>query len=61
MTAPPSLTREATEALFARTAHLYLDVPGLIRKYFGYSGDGAAIVVPQVVESAEARVITDPA
>lgn len=82
--------------LFAKTADIYLGVPGLVRKYFGHSEDCCSVVgiylweskahadafyspewiagvksrwgslpakaewvVPQVVESAEGRVITD--
>ena len=86
------------DELFAQTAQIYVGVPGLVRKYFGYSEDGSTIVgvylwrskadanalyspewvagvrsrwgvmpaksewyVPQVVESAEGRVITEKA
>ena len=93
---PPSLTKEKADKLFAEVADLYLGVPGLVRKYFGYSEDGRTIVgvylwrtkadaeafyspkwiadvtsrwgampaksewhVPQVVESADGRVIRE--
>ena len=41
---PPRLTEAAIRELFADVAGNYLDVPGLIRKYFGY-GEGATSVV----------------
>ena len=84
--------------MFAKTAQRYFGVPGLVRKYFGYSDDRLSVVgtylweskahadafyspewiagvksrwgsmpaktewqVPQVVEGAEGRVITDDA
>lgn len=96
--APASLTTEKADKLFADVADMYIGVPGLVRKYFGYAEDGQTIVgiylwrtkaeanafyspdwtagvisrwgvmptksewhVPQVVESAEGRVITDRA
>ena len=92
---PPGQTAEQIAALFAKTAHIYLGVPGLVRKYFGHSDDCRSVVgiylweseahadafyspewiegvksrwgsmpakavwhVPQVVESAEGRVVT---
>jgi hypothetical protein len=42
--APDGLTKEKSDALFAKVADMYIGVPGLIRKYFGYSEDGSAIV-----------------
>jgi len=96
--APAGLSKERANELFAQTAQIYVGVPGLVRKYFGYSEDGSTIVgvylwrskadadafyspewvagvrsrwgvmpaksewyVPQVVESAEGRVITEKA
>ena len=96
--APAGLSKERADELFAQTAQIYVGVPGLVRKYFGYSEDGSTIVgvylwrskadadafyspkwvagvrsrwgvmpaksewyVPQVVESAEGRVITEKA
>jgi heme-degrading monooxygenase HmoA len=96
-TMPPGLSADQIEALFARTADIYLGVPGLVRKYFGHSDDLARVVgiylwetkeaadafyspewfagvtsrwgsmpdkaqwcIPQVVESAEGRVVRDP-
>ena len=95
---PPGYSAEQINDLFAKTAHIYIGVPGLVRKYFGHSDDLRSVVgiylweskahadafyspewtagvksrwgsmpakaewvVPQVVESAERRVITDAA
>ena len=92
---PEGSTAEQIAGLFAKTAQLYLGVPGLVRKYFGHSDDCREVVgiylweskahadafyspewiagvksrwgsmpaktewqVPQVVESAEGRVVT---
>jgi hypothetical protein len=41
---PPQLTKEKSDALFLSVADKYVGVPGLVRKYFGYSEDGSAIV-----------------
>ena len=41
---PPSLTKEKADSLFAQVADMYIGVPGLVRKYFGYSEDGKSIV-----------------
>jgi hypothetical protein len=94
---PAGHSAEQIAELFAKTANIYVGVPGLIRKYFGHSDDLRSVVgiylweskghadafyspewvagvtsrwgsmpaktewqVPQVVESAEGRVITDP-
>ena len=94
--APASLTKEKADKLFADVADMYIGVPGLVRKYFGYSEDGRTIVgiylwrskedaeafyspewiagvtsrwgvmptrsewqIPQVVESAEGKVIAE--
>ena len=95
---PPGYSAGQIEELFARTADIYIGVPGLVRKYFGHSDDRLSVVgiylweskaqadafyspewtagvtsrwgsmpaktewqIPQVVESAEGRVITAPA
>ena len=94
-TMPEGWSAEQVRALFAQSAHIYVGVPGLIRKYFGHSDDLRSVVgiylwetradadsfyspewvagvvgrwgslpaktewqVPQVVESAEGRVIS---
>lgn len=41
---PPSLDETAIRRQFAAVADRYLAVPGLIRKYFGFSGDGRSVV-----------------
>lgn len=42
---PPSdLSKEQADSLFAKVADIYIGVPGLVRKYFGYSEDGKTIV-----------------
>ena len=95
---PAGLTKEKADRLFADVAEMYVGVPGLVRKYFGYSEDGETIVgiylwrskaeaeafynpdwiagvtsrwgvmptrsdwqVPQVVESADGRIIREDA
>lgn len=92
---PEGHSAEQIAALFAKTADIYIGVPGLVRKYFGHSDDRRLVVgiylweskadadrfyspewvagvtsrwgsmpaktewqIPQVVESAEGRVIT---
>lgn len=39
-----SMTAEKADKLFADVAGMYLGVPGLVRKYFGYAEDGMTIV-----------------
>jgi hypothetical protein len=93
---PSGYSVEQIEGLFAKTADIYVGVPGLIRKYFGHSADRLSVVgiylwessssadasyspewiagvrtrwgsmpekaeweIPQVVESAEGRVVAD--
>ncbi|MDB5538816.1 MAG: monooxygenase [Devosia sp.] len=41
---PAGLTKKKADALFLNVADKYVGVPGLVRKYFGYSEDGTAIV-----------------
>lgn len=41
---PAGLTKEKADKLFADVAGMYIGVPGLVRKYFGYSEDGQTIV-----------------
>lgn len=43
-TVPPSLDETAIRRQFAAVADRYLAIPGLIRKYFGFSGDGRSVV-----------------
>ena len=39
--------------LFAKTANIYIGVPGLIRKYFGFSDDRLAVVGIYLWETKE--------
>jgi heme-degrading monooxygenase HmoA len=41
---PPELDEATIRAQFAQVAGNYLGVPGLIRKYFGFSEDGQSVV-----------------
>ena len=52
--APASLTKEKADRLFAETAGIYVGVPGLVRKYFGYSEDGRTVVGIYLWESKAA-------
>lgn len=42
--APTDLTKQKSDRLFAQVAEMYVGVPGLVRKYFGYSEDGRTVV-----------------
>jgi hypothetical protein len=41
---PPELTESAIRAQFERVAAAYLGVPGLVRKYFGFSDDAKSVI-----------------
>lgn len=41
---PPSLDEAAIRRQFAAVAERYIGIPGLIRKYFGFSADGKSVV-----------------
>jgi hypothetical protein len=41
---PPQLTEPAIRQLFAEVAGNYLEVQGLIRKYFGFSEDATSVI-----------------
>ena len=41
---PPRLSKDVIEKQFREVAGRYLQVPGLIRKYFGYNEDGSTVV-----------------
>lgn len=41
---PPQLDEAAIRQLFSDVAENYLGVPGLIRKYFGFSEDATSVV-----------------
>lgn len=51
---PPSLDEPAIRRQFAAVADRYLGVPGLIRKYFGFSTDGKSVVGVYLWTSKEA-------
>jgi hypothetical protein len=50
---PPSLDEPAIRELFANVADNYLGVPGLVRKYFGFSADATAVVGIYLWETRE--------
>ena len=41
---PPALTEPAIRAQFEKVAANYLGVPGLVRKYFGFSEDAKSVI-----------------
>lgn len=51
---PPSLDETAIRRQFAAVADRYIGIPGLIRKYFGFSGDGKSVVGVYLWTSKEA-------
>jgi hypothetical protein len=51
---PPQLTEPAIRSQFAAVAENYLDVPGLIRKYFGFTEDAASVIGIYLWSSKEA-------
>jgi hypothetical protein len=92
---PEGTSPEAIRELFSQTADRYVGVPGLIRKYFGFSADARQVIgiyiwetradaaafytpdwiegvrsrwgsmpakteweIPQIVESAQGRIVT---
>jgi hypothetical protein len=38
------MTKAVADALFLKVGGMYVGVPGLVRKYFGYSEDGSKII-----------------
>jgi hypothetical protein len=59
---PAGLTKDMADRLFAQVADMYVGVPGLVRKYFGYSEDGRAIVGIYLWRTkADADAFYDPA
>jgi heme-degrading monooxygenase HmoA len=50
---PPHLTEPAIREQFANVAGNYLDVPGLVRKYFGLSEDATTVIGIYLWESRE--------
>jgi hypothetical protein len=41
---PAELTKPAMEKQFSQVADRYLGIPGLIRKYFGFTDDGSSVI-----------------
>lgn len=41
---PPELSEAAIRRLFSEVAENYLGVPGLIRKYFGFTEDASSVI-----------------
>lgn len=41
---PPELDEPSIRTQFSRVAGNYLDVPGLVRKYFGFTQDAASVI-----------------
>ena len=52
--APPHLTETAIRNQFDNVAGNYLGVPGLIRKYFGFSDDATSVVGIYLWETKDA-------
>lgn len=50
---PPQLTEPAIREQFSAVAGNYLEVPGLIRKYFGFTEDAAQVIGIYLWESKE--------
>jgi hypothetical protein len=50
---PPSLDELAIRDLFASVAGNYLGIPGLIRKYFGFSEDATEVIGIYLWETKE--------
>ena len=51
---PPQLTEPAIRDLFSQVADNYLDVPGLVRKYFGFTEDAKSVIGIYLWETREA-------
>lgn len=51
---PPALSEEAIRRQFAAVAGRYLGVPGLVRKYFGFTEDAKSVVGIYLWTSREA-------
>ena len=58
---PAGHSAEEIKALFAKTADIYIGVPGLVRKYFGHSDDRRQVVGIYLWESkAQADAFYSP-
>lgn len=51
---PPSLDETVVRRQFAAVADRYIGIPGLIRKYFGFSADARSVVGVYLWTSKEA-------
>jgi hypothetical protein len=51
---PPQLTEAAIRSQFEAVAENYVAVPGLIRKYFGFTEDGKSVIGIYLWRSREA-------
>jgi hypothetical protein len=51
---PPNLTEPAIRDLFSQVAGNYLGVPGLVRKYFGFTEDASAVIGIYLWETKDA-------
>lgn len=51
---PPALSEEAIRRQFVAVADRYLGVPGLIRKYFGFTEDAKSVIGIYLWESRDA-------
>jgi hypothetical protein len=51
---PAQLTEPAIRSLFSEVAENYLEVPGLIRKYFGFTEDASSVIGIYLWSSKEA-------
>jgi hypothetical protein len=53
-TVPPALTEEAIRRQFLAVADRYVGVPGLVRKYFGFTDDAKSVIGIYLWTSREA-------
>lgn len=59
---PNNLEKPAITKLFSDVAERYLGIPGLIRKYFGFTGDGKQVIgIYLWVSKAQADEFYSPA
>jgi hypothetical protein len=52
--APPELSEDAIRRQFSAVADRYLGVPGLVRKYFGFTEDATSVIGIYLWTSREA-------
>ena len=51
---PPELTKSVITKQFSDVAERYIGIPGLIRKYFGFTEDGTSVIGIYLWTSREA-------